>query len=86
MEEEGNEELRSGMTATRIISVFGKAALEARLYDLEISEPKLHRFWFVNLAFLWTRRCGESEFEFIEFLFEAGKGEETDRKDSCLLT
>jgi hypothetical protein len=41
--EEGNEELLSGMTATRMISVLGSAALEARLYDLEISDPKLQR-------------------------------------------
>jgi len=42
--DELNDELRSGMTATLITSVFGRTALEAKLYDLETSEPKLHRF------------------------------------------
>ncbi len=42
--EEGKEDLLSGMTATRMTSVLGKTALEARLCDLETSDPKLHRF------------------------------------------
>lgn len=76
----------SGITATLMTSGLTNAELEPTLKDLEKSDPSLHRFWFVSLAFLCTSRCGESEVDWRDDLFDTGIGELAERRDGFLPT